>query len=191
MHTTSVSLLERLRQPGAAADWKRFVELYTPMLFHWAKSAGLGEADAADLVQDVFSGLVQSLPSFHYQPGNGSFRAWLKTLVLNRWRDQCRRRAVRPGEVGLGAVPEPAALDPVTELAEAEYQQRLVTRAMQIMQRDFQPTTWKACWEHAVLGRPAAEVAAELGMSEGAVYVARSRVLARLRQELQGLIDEL
>lgn len=188
MHTTSVSLLERLRQPNSAHDWTRFVALYTPLLFHWAHATGLREADAADLVQDVLTLLVQQLPRFSYEPSNGRFRAWLKTLTLNRYRDLRRQQAGRPAHVELASAPEPAAANGVGVLEEAEYRQYLVARALQLMKTDFRPTTWQACWEHAAMGRPAAEVAAELGISEGAVYVAKSRVLSQLRRELSGLL---
>ena len=79
--------------------------------------------------------------------------------------------------------------DPIAEVDEAEYRQHLLTRAMQLMQADFQPATWKACWEVVVKDRAAAEVAAELGLSVGAVHAARFRILARLRQELKGMLD--
>jgi RNA polymerase sigma-70 factor (ECF subfamily) len=72
---------------------------------------------------------------------------------------------------------------------EAEYRQHLVGQAVRLMQGDFQPATWKACWGLVVEGRPVAEVAAELGLTLDAVYAARSRVLRRLRQELAGLLD--
>jgi RNA polymerase sigma-70 factor (ECF subfamily) len=188
MHTTPVSLLERVRDRGERDAWARFVELYTPLLLHWACASGLQPADAADLVQEVLTTLVQKLPEFQYQQ-DGSFRRWLKALTLNKWRDRWRRRQARPGEVSLAHGAEPAAPDPAALFEKAEYQQRLVARALEVMQREFHPTTWKACWEHAVSGRSAAGVAAELGISEGAVYVAKSRVLRRLREELRGLIE--
>jgi RNA polymerase sigma-70 factor (ECF subfamily) len=181
MLTTSIRLLERLRQPGDADAWGRFVDLYTPLLYQWSRRLGLQDADAADLVQDVFVQLVRKLPEFEYTPG-GSFRGWLHTLLVNRWRDWPRRPVV-------GAVPEPSAADPAEALCEAEYHDYLVGRALRLMQADFQETTWKACWECAGKGRPAAEVAAELGLSEAAVYSAQARVLRRLRQELEGLLE--
>ncbi len=188
MYTTSVSLLERLKQPAAREAWTRFVDLYTPLLFSWARRQGLKDQDAADLVQDILTTLVQKLPEFTYDRRQ-SFRSWLLTLTLNRWRDNQRRRAVRPREVGAAALAQLAAPDLVAEIAEDEYRQQLVVRALQVMKAEFRPTTWRACWEHVVSGRSAAEVGAELGLSEGAVYVARSRVLQRLRQELDGLLD--
>src|SRR5205814_8154843 len=91
MHTTSASLLELLRLPDQASAWGRFVKLYTPLLFFWARRLGLPDADARDLVQEIFLTLVRKLPEFRYDRAKG-FRNWLRTAVLNKWRDQARRR---------------------------------------------------------------------------------------------------
>ena len=183
---TPASLLDRLRQPSQEQAWTRFVQLYTPLLFHWARRLGLRDADAADLVQDVLTLLVRKLPEFHYNRQK-SFRAWLRTVTLNSWRNRCRRveppRAAHPPDLDGLAGPDEADL-----LSETEYRQWLVGRALELMQAEFQPATWKACWECVVAGRSAAEVAAELGISVGAVYMAKSRVLSRLRQELTDLL---
>ena len=183
MDSTSASLLERLKQPAAQASWARFVNLYTPLLFYWARRLGLQESDAADLVQDVFALLVKKLPRFNYQRDR-SFRGWLRTVMYNKWR---KKRAERLAtDAGLSGVADP---EPAADLGEAEFQQQVTVRALQLMQAEFRPSTWKACWETVVCGRPAAEVACELGMSVNAVYLARGRVLRRLRQELQGMLD--
>lgn len=87
---TPASLLERLRQPAPESAWTRFVQLYTPLLFFWARRLGLRDADAADLVQDVLVLLVRKLPEFSYDR-NKSFRAWLRTVTLNCWRNGARR----------------------------------------------------------------------------------------------------
>ena len=81
------------------------------------------------------------------------------------------------------------APDGIGAFAEVEYQQYVTRRALELMQSEFQPTTWKAFWENVVNERPAADVAAELGLTENAVYLAKGRVLRRLRQELAGLLD--
>ncbi len=141
------------------------------------------ESDAADLVQEVFALLVRKLPEFAYDRKKG-FRNWLRIVLMNKWREIRRRPS--PATAG-DALPEPAAADDVAALAEAEFQRRLAVRALELMRAEFQPATWKACWEHAVAGRPAAEVAAELGMSVNAVYLATGRVLRRLREELADL----
>jgi RNA polymerase sigma-70 factor (ECF subfamily) len=188
MNTTSASLLEQLRQPDAADAWRRFVHLYTPLLYYWARGTGLPAHDAADLVQEVLVVLVQKLPEFSYDRSK-SFRGWLRTVALNKWRERCRRFAARPdqaGDTGLSGVESP---DPVVAFEEADYRAQLVRRALQIMQTEFEPSTWKACWEVVVSNRHAAEVAAELGVSVDVVYSAKSRVLRRLRQELDGLLD--
>jgi RNA polymerase sigma-70 factor (ECF subfamily) len=188
MNSTSASLLERLRQPAEQEGWDRFIKLYAPLLFYWARRLHLQDTDAADLVQEVLTTLVVKLPQFQYDPSKG-FRDWLRTLLLNRWRDQCRRRVPTPVGGGDGVLGEVAAPEDLDCFGEAEYRQFLVRRALQLMQAEFAPRTWKACYEHVVVGRPAADVAAELDISIGTVYVAKSRVLSRLRQELQGLLD--
>jgi RNA polymerase sigma-70 factor (ECF subfamily) len=188
MVTTSPSLLERLRRPGEAAAWARFVDLYTPLLYHWARRAGLQEADSADLVQDVFAVLLRQMPTFAYDC-HRSFRSWLRTVTLNKWREKQRRRAARPPEAGDAALADLASPPAEDALEETEYRQHLARRALELMQADFPPPTWKACWEVVVSGRRPAEVAAELGMSVDSVYTAKSRVLRRLRQDLDGLFE--
>lgn len=188
MNSTSPTLLQRLRHPSEEGAWGRFVQLYSPLLFHWSRRLGLSEADAADLVQEVFTTLVQKLPEFHYDPAKG-FRAWLWTVLRNKWRDHLRRRAGAPAAGSPEHLAEVAAPDDSGEPGEEEYRRHLVGRALQVMQVEFSARTWKACWEHVAVGRPAAEVAAELGISVGSVYVAKSRVMARLRQELAELLD--
>ena len=184
MNSTPGSLLERLRQPEDQSAWVRFVDLYTPLLCYWGRRAGLQEPDVSDLVQDVFQVLVRKLPTFAYDKDR-TFRGWLRTVLLNQWRDGIRRRVEQPLENG-EAVADSADPD---ALIEQEYRDYLVSRALHIMKTDFQPSTWQACWEHVVCGRPAAEVATELGITVKAVYQAKARVLRRLRQELEGLWD--
>ena len=189
MHSTSVTLLGRVRRSDDQAAWQRFVALYTPLLFRWSQRAGLAEADAADLVQDVLLTLLKELPKFQYDAGR-SFRSWLKTVTTNKCRERQRRKRPAAGQGGendpLQAVP---AADQWEEFWNAEYQQQLVRRALEIMQTEFEPKTWRTCWEHTVNDKTAAAIGQELGLSEGAVYVAKSRVLRRLRQELAGLLE--
>jgi RNA polymerase sigma-70 factor, ECF subfamily len=187
MYTTQISLLERLRQPDEQEAWARFVELYTPLLYYWARRAGLQDADAADLVQDVFATLVRKLPEFVYDR-NKSFRQWLRTVTLNKWRDRLKRghKMQQLPEAALSELAEPNGADPFWE---TEYRQHLVSRALQILQTEFQPATWKAFWEFVACGRPARQVAAELGITENAVYIAKCRVLRRLREEFAGMTE--
>jgi RNA polymerase sigma-70 factor (ECF subfamily) len=187
MYTTDPALLERLRRPGQPEAWTRFVALYTPLLHYWARHHGLENQDAEDLVQEVLTLLVQTLPGFAYR-AHGSFRSWLYTVTLNKLRDRTRRRAL-PITRGSGQLTRAADSYDAAWFTEEEHRQYLVRRALEIMRREFEPTTWKACWEFVAAGRPAAEVAAGLGISQKAVYMAKYRVLRRLRQELAGLLD--
>lgn len=187
---TSISLLERLRQPNNVRDWDRLVELYQPLLLTWAKRAGLQDADAADLAQEVFALLHRKLPEFQYDP-NRSFRAWLRTVTLNLWRGRQRKASSRSESTPLEHVPEPQVHDPAADFWEADFNKHLARRALEIMRAEFQPSTWQAFWEIVVEGRAPEDVARQLGMSAGAVYAARHRVKTRLKEELAGLLDEL
>jgi RNA polymerase sigma-70 factor, ECF subfamily len=188
MFTTSIGLLDKLRDQAASQSWVRFVELYTPLLHYWAsRLPGMQEADVSDLVQDVFLVLLEKLPNFNYDPSQ-TFRGWLRTLLLNRWRDRNRNQEPHRS-MPAGCLEDLAGPDQAEEIVAAEYRQFLVGRALQLMQRDFEPTTWEACWQCVALGRLPSEVAHDLGVAVATVYVAKSRVLRRLRQELDGLLD--
>jgi RNA polymerase sigma-70 factor (ECF subfamily) len=185
MDPTPVSLLNQLRTPGRAQAWNRFAQLYTPLLYDWARRLGLQDSDAADLVQEVFVVLVRQLPGFRYEPGK-SFRGWLRTVLANKWRD---RRRVQVPVTGAAALTDLAAPDEVAEIEEAEYRHYLVGRALELLRPEFPAATWQAFQAYGLAGRAVAEVAAELNTSVNAVYLAKSRVLRRLRQELEGLLD--
>lgn len=186
MDTTSISLLDQLKRPAGQNAWDRFVQLYTPLLYLWARRLGARDQEADDLVQDVFTILVQKLPQFVYNRDK-RFRGWLWTITLNKWREQ-RRQPARDQAAGdaLNDLPGP---DNHQEVEDAEYRQYIARRALELMRSDFQESTWQACWELVVERRPAQNVADELGLGIDAVYAAKSRVLRRLRQELAGLLE--
>jgi RNA polymerase sigma-70 factor (ECF subfamily) len=188
MDSTSVSLLRRLHTDEREIAWERFVELYAPLIYHWTLRAGLSESDAADCVQDVLAILVEKLPNFRYDPAK-SFRAWLRTVTVNKCRDILRRNAgiayrALPLDASDAVSPDGAEL-----FTDEEYQRSLVHRALEVMQTEFEPNTWKACWELVTSGDSVSQVAKRLGMSENAVYLAKSRVLRKLRDELEDLWD--
>src|SRR5262249_43145609 len=157
-------------------DWQRFVQLYTPLLFRWARQAGAQEADAADLVQEVLALLLGKLPSFDYD-GSRSFRAWLRAVLLNQGRDGFRPRAAPPERPDRYALEEASAADEDRDADEDR--QRLVARALELIRGDFQPHTWQAFWEFFTSGRDAATIAADLGLSVEVIYSAKCRVLRR------------
>lgn len=187
MNSTPVSLLQRLRGSSDQDAWQRFVQLYAPLVYHCASRAGLGSEDVNDVVQEVLITLVRRMPGFDYDPTR-SFRGWLRVITKNHIRNRLKSLAQRPQLLDGQSLETLASPEDLIAFDDHEYQQHIVQRAMEIMQADFQPTTWKACWEHVVSDRPASEVAQELGITIGAVYAAKFRVLGRLRSELDGLL---
>jgi RNA polymerase sigma-70 factor (ECF subfamily) len=187
MLLTSTNLLHRLRRPNQPEAWERFVRLYTPLLLVWAQRQGLQAADAEDLVQEVLVKLLRELPE--YRRGEGqSFRGWLFRSTVNQCLDFRRRRATRalPGAEGLAQAADPAG---PPHLEEAEYRRLLVRRGLDLIRGDFNETTWAAFQGVLVQGGLVADVAARLSITANAVYLARHRVLTRLRQELDGLLE--
>ncbi len=189
METTSLTLLEQLRGPNHTAAWGRFVALYTPLLKEWAARRGFLGADADDLIQNVFVKLMYEVTRYKKAEGR-SFRAWLAQVLANAGHDYRRRKATRalPGAVGLAEVGhEPP--NPAEELEEEAFRQALLRRGLDVVKADFSEQTWAAFTAVTLDDRPAPQVAAELGMTENAVYLARHRVLTRLRQELEVFLD--
>lgn len=190
MNTTSLTLLQRVKRRDDQPAWERFVRLYTPLLHRWVMRAGFNDLDAADLVQDVFGVLLIEMPRFEFDGTRGPFRAWLKTVTVNKCREsQRRRQPVRAHGGDDGGLPALADDRELEAFWEVEYRSQLVRRAMEIMQQQFEPRLWQCCWEMTVNGLSAAQVGESLGMSEAAVYVAKFRVLRHLRQELRDLLN--
>lgn len=188
VQSTSRTLLERvrLRDPHA---WGRFVQLYGPTIYDWAQRSALQPHDAADIVQDVFQAVASHLEQFRRDRPGDSFRGWLRTVTANKIRDFYRRRppaTLDPAalEARLAAMPPPPDDEPLDQ-----HRARLARRALDLIETDFEPTSWRAFLATAVDGRSAADVARDLGLSPAAVYKAKSRVLLRLRRELEGLLD--
>ncbi|GAB5444217.1 MAG: sigma-70 family RNA polymerase sigma factor [Fuerstiella sp.] len=188
MQSTSVNLLKRLKETGASEDWNRFVQLYTPLIYYWIRSRGLSTSDTAELVQEVLLTLVRKLPQFEYDPQK-RFRAWLKTLTGNKVSDWHRRRGPEWQTEAADDVQQTVLNEPSEAVENQEYQQFVLARAYSLMQTEFEPTTWRAFVMYVSEGKSAAEVAAELGLTENAVRVAKCRVQRRLRQEFGDLLE--
>lgn len=188
MDSTSVSLLRRLHDPAEESAWERFVELYTPMMLYWAKRRGLSMGDASDLVQDVLLTLIAKIRD--YNPDiPGRFRGWLRTVTLNRVNDFHRKSQRRPTTNDSSQLQ--TAVDDHDDLflEESEYRQRLLVRALELVQASFEASTWQAGLAQIVDRQTARQVADQLGITVNAAYIAKSRVLDRLRIELEGLWD--
>jgi RNA polymerase sigma-70 factor (ECF subfamily) len=154
------------------------------LVFAYGRRRGLQDADAADLVQQVLAAVAAAAGRFAYDPARGSFRGWLLAVARNELRLLLRlgRRhaAAVGGTTHLALLAgQPGGAD---DSADREHRERLFLRAAGRVRGSFRAPTWEAFWRTAVLHQPAEAVARDLGLSVGAVYIARSRVLARLRQ---------
>lgn len=184
-YSTRLSLLLQLRSTSDQIAWSRFVELYTPLVHRWVGDLSVADPDRSDIVQEVFVVLLRKLPDFVYEQDK-SFRGWLRTITVNKTRDFLRRR---------NRLTEAKTLDDLEQgsttesdlVAQKEYREFLLRSAMKLMKDHFSESTWRACWLHVAEGNSAKVVAAELQITENAVYLARGRVLKRLREELDGL----
>ncbi len=187
MTTTSLTLLDRLRRSDQTEAWDLFVRLYAPLLLHWAELQGFRDADAEDLSQTVLLKLIRLLPGYERRDGQ-TFRGWLFTICRNECRDFRLRGATRalPASDGILDIPDHS---PTIDLDEVEYRSCLVHRTLELIRADFSPATWDAFNRFVLEGQPAIEVATALGISANAVYLARNRILTRLRQELAGLME--
>jgi RNA polymerase sigma-70 factor (ECF subfamily) len=189
---TSASLLLRIRDHGDHAAWSRFVDVYRPLVHGFARKHGLQEADAADLAQEVLRAVARSVGRLDYDPRRGSFRGWLFTVVRNQLRDfreRQRRQARGSGNSGVQQLlnERPAPPDGPEEDWDREYERRLFTWAAEQVRPAVQAATWQAFWRTAVEGQSGQEVAQALGLSVAAVYLAKSRVMARLKEEIRQL----
>ena len=192
---TRVTLLTRLRDGKDGGAWREFFDLYGPVVYRFARNRGLQDADAADLMQDVLRSVARNAHRMEYDPKRGTFRGWLYTVTRNKIYNFLSSQKNRPRASGDSDAYERLQAAPAREEDgpdadwEREYQQRLTDRAMDLVKDEFQPATWQAFWGTAVEGKAAGEVGVGLKMSPGAVYVAKSRVLARLREEVRKMMD--
>jgi len=197
MTATSVSLLERLRSPAgedAPEAWRRLIALYGPLIRYWLRQNAALAPDADDLVQEVLTVLVRRIGGFEHNGRRGAFRVWLRTTTRQCASDFYATRRNRPLATGGSSVQEAlgelASVDsPLSQIWEREHDLWVARRLIEMLRSEFEERTWRAFEGVALKGRPAAEVAAELGVTPNAVAIAKSRVLRRLHEEATGLFD--
>ena len=184
---TRPSLLVRIRDTGDAEAWHQFVELYAPVIHGFYRKRGLQDADAADLTQAVLQTVSVEAGRLKYDPARGSFRSWLFTIARNEQYDFIahRRRIPGGGNDPSERVDNVPAREEEAAQWEQEYERRIYAWAAERVCRCVDDMTWEAFRLTAVEGKSGVETADALGMSVGAVYVAKSRVLARLRREVK------
>jgi RNA polymerase sigma-70 factor (ECF subfamily) len=193
MDVTNLSLLERARA-GADRAWDRLFAVYQPLVYHWLRRQALSHHESEELTQEVLLVVHKELGAFSHPGAPGAFRGWLRVVTAYRARAYWRAGKIRPAAVGgsgFHAAVEQLE-DPDSNLSrvwDREHDEHVLGRLLELMESEFEPRTLRAFRRQVLDGVPAEEVAAELDMSVGAAYVAKSRVLARLRKEAAGLID--
>ena len=192
--TISSTLLQRVQQMQPDA-WSRLVEVFGPIVYRWCRQSGLPGHDATDVVQEVFASVSRGVGNFHRSQADQSFRNWLATITRNRVRDYYRRQAKRPkAQGGTQALmdwqnmADPIEADPIeASLSGDDLEGEISRRVLDLVRVEFEERTWLAFRKTAVEGRLPADVAEDLGMSVASVYQAKSRILRRLRQQLDDL----
>jgi len=186
----SSTLLAQLKANRPEA-WQRFVRLYSPMVYRWCRRSGVMADDAADVLQEVLAAVIRHVSEFRREGPHDSFTAWLATVTRNKVCDHYRRRHGRvEGRGGTTAqrrmaeIPQPPEPSHETIQPDAETVAGLSRRVLDMIRAEFEPGTWQAFWRTTVEGQTPALVAEELQMGVAAVYMAKSRVLRRLRQAL-------
>jgi RNA polymerase sigma-70 factor (ECF subfamily) len=195
MADTSYSLLDRVCTGGDAQSWNRLVELYTPVLHAWLRRYDvLSPADVDDLVQDVLLTLSKEMPQFQPSRERGAFRAWLRTILVNRLRHFWRSRQHRPMAIGGSDFAQQLeqlsdGQSQVSQLWDREHDRQVMQRLFAIVEPRFAPETWQAFRRQMVEGKSADQVSAEMQMPLHSVYAAKSRILRALRDMAAGLVE--
>jgi RNA polymerase sigma-70 factor (ECF subfamily) len=190
--STHASLLVAVRERDEQA-WQRLTQIYGASVYRWCRRAGLQATDAADVVQEVFLAVANGIDQFHADRPGDTFRGWLWTIFRSKLIDHFRRRKVQPQGIGQQSGPSPVdvlcALDDSTISGAAGDEAGLIVRrAIATIEQDFSGPTWQAFWRSVVLGQRTSEIADSLQLTPAAVCMARSRVLRRLRETLDGAI---
>lgn len=192
MTTTSHSLLEQLQQGPEGIAWQRWHALYEPLIQGWLRRHRLIASDRDDVVQNVMTVVVRRLPEFDHNGRVGAFRNWLKTITINCLRDYWKTLRTHPQQAAATEMLNEWADDQsaISQSWDLEHDRHLVQKLLTLLEPEFTPETWKAFQQVVIEAKPAAEVAKSLGITVNAVYIAKSRVLTRLRHEAKGLMDD-
>lgn len=190
----ATSLLQRVQEHEPDA-WQRFVTLFGPVIYRGCRQSGLQADDAEDVVQEVLHAVNNNVGKFRRNQPGDTFRGWVWMVTKNKIRDFFRRNALRDQPAGgtiahriLHQVPD-SINDDAEESMIAESEASLTHGALELVKAEFEPASWEAFWRTAVDGQKPADVAADTGMTLAAVYKAKSRVLRREREELEGLLE--
>ncbi len=194
MENTSLTLLARLQQADDSEAWQRLFGIYQPLLAIWLRKYEVQPSDADDLAQEVLATVSKDFAGFHHNGRLGAFRTWLKAILLNRLRTYWRSRDRRPPSIGgssfeerLAQLEDPASA--MSQLWNRQHDLHVLNRLLELSRPKFSAETWEVFTRVAIQGERADLVAAETGISLNAVFIAKSRVLSKLREEAAGLVE--
>jgi RNA polymerase sigma factor (sigma-70 family) len=187
---TRRSLLVRLREPTDDAAWAEFIAIYDPLVYRLARRRGFQDADARDLCQEVLRTVARAIDQWDPDPEKGTFRGWLfriaRNLMLNYLTAQKRHpKGTGDTDFQMLLAEKPAADSEGSALFDLEYKKIVFQRAADSIRHEFSDSTWRAFWLTGIDELDVKETAQQLGISPGAVYIARSRVLARLKERVR------
>ena len=188
---TRASLLVRIRDAQDTESWQTFVDLYGPLVYRYARRHGLQDADAADATQEVLARVAKSMRTFEYQPERGRFRDWLgmttRNVVIRLLSKSGREKT---GEAAMNTLCQLPAAEADGDWT-SEFNAQVLRVGLERIRKSFEPGTWRAFEGVWLLNKPAQELATELGLHVEMVYVAKSRVLKRLREEILLLAQDI
>lgn len=192
--TTRASLLLKLRDPRDHEAWLEFVSHYEPVIYRLLRKTGLRDADAQDVLQELLLAVSRNIERWEVGREFGSFRGWLRRVTRNLVVSWVRRqkKQVTTSSIDLDSLLEspPVADGPETDEFDLELRRALFHQASEQVREEVQPQTWQAFWEVAIAGTSVTETALKLGITTGAVRVAKCRIVARLREVVAGLEQE-
>jgi RNA polymerase sigma-70 factor (ECF subfamily) len=177
----------KARDPEA---WRRLAYLYGPLVYGWGRRQGLQAPDCEDVVQEVFLTVLARIADFQRQGTGGTFRGWLWVITHNKLGDWMRREKARERPLGDQALPPTILAPPAAQTQEQVLASEpaavgtLYRRALDLIRPEFEEQSWESFRRVALQGQKAADVATDLHMTRNAVYIAKSRILNRLREVL-------
>ncbi len=191
---TRLTLVGRLGNARDHEAWTEFVSIYEPLILRLLRQNGLQDCDSSDVCQQVLQAVAKDIDTWKPDGKHGSFRRWLFRVARNRVIKFLMSQRKQPRAAGGTSAhvlmrQQPDARASISEVFDREYRERVLVWAAEQIREEFRESTWNAFWRTCIDGRPVAEVAEELGTTAGNIYVARSRIMSRLKTQVKHILE--